>query len=121
MKRDWDAIRKILIATEAAGAEGQVSANQIDPNDGENVSYNMALLVKAGFAEGPIWEGNDGSVIANLNNLTWNGHELLDHIRQDKVWESVKKTALQKGIDLTFSIVTELAAKTMRSFLNSNA
>lgn len=42
-------------------------------------------------------------------SLTWSGHELLDSIRQDSTWAYVKRTAIQKGVDLTFDAVISLA------------
>jgi hypothetical protein len=40
--------------------------------------------------------------------LTWAGHDLLDTIRSKTVWERIKYTAKEKGIELTFDAVKEL-------------
>jgi hypothetical protein len=40
--------------------------------------------------------------------LTWRGHELLDTIRSKPVWEKIKSTVQEKGIELTFDTVIAL-------------
>jgi len=42
--------------------------------------------------------------------LTWHGHELLDTIRHNGVWNKVKAKAGEKGLDLTFEVVKSLRA-----------
>ena len=38
-------------------------------------------------------------------------HELLDTIRSKPVWDKIKSTALDKGLELTFDVVKVLGAK----------
>ncbi|WP_079744105.1 DUF2513 domain-containing protein [Pseudomonas aeruginosa] len=40
--------------------------------------------------------------------LTWAGYDLLDTIRSKAVWERIKSTAQDKGIELTFDAVKAL-------------
>jgi len=41
--------------------------------------------------------------------LTWNGHEFLDAVRSDTVWQNTKKTILSKGGSMTFDLVKSVA------------
>ena len=40
--------------------------------------------------------------------LTWQGHDLLDTLRSKALWERIKTTAKEKGIELTFDTVKAL-------------
>ena len=63
--------------------------------DKQELTYALELLIKSGFidlADRPnIHDGNIN--IARIIGLTWNGHELLDNIRDNTVWDAVKKKA----------------------------
>ena len=43
--------------------------------------------------------------------LTWNGHEFLDKIRADITWNKIKNYSKEKGVALSFSVVTALTKK----------
>ena len=61
----------------------------------QELTYALELLIKSGFvdlASRPnITNGNVN--IARIIGLTWTGHELLDNIRDNTVWDAVKKKA----------------------------
>ena len=67
--------------------------------DKQELTYALELLIKSGFIElaatPNIHEGNINS--ARIIGLTWNGHELLDNIRDNTVWNAVKKKATKYG------------------------
>ena len=52
-------------------------------------------------------------------NLTWQGHDLLDTLRSKPVWEKIKTTAREKGIELTFEAVKALGKLALQSVLTS--
>ena len=41
--------------------------------------------------------------------MTWRGHEFLDQVRQDTVWNKVKGAAREKGLDLSMDVVVSIA------------
>jgi len=51
--------------------------------------------------------------------LTWEGHDLLDTLRSKPVWERVKKTAQEKGIELTFDAVKALGKAALAAIISS--
>lgn len=111
MRRDWDLIRTILLRVEESSSGKEVSSNELKSADEGAVAYNMLLLIKAGLAEGG---GRDDTVpnalpYAFIHRLTWAGHELLDGIRGDTVWNRIKATAKEKGVDLTFDAIKVIA------------
>ncbi len=105
MKRDWDVIRAVLIEVEAL-TPGTYEAIQYDDEDPTKAAHAM-LLWRAGFIQGVDASSSDGdSIIAQA--LTWEGHDLLETIRSQAVWERIKTTARDKGIELTFDSVKAL-------------
>jgi len=43
--------------------------------------------------------------------LTWNGHEFLDRVRDQTIWNKVKAAAREKGLTLSFDVIKALATK----------
>lgn len=67
--------------------------------------------MKSGFIDGDVLSNLDTNEDVHVKCLTWHGHELLDTIRSKPVWEKIKSTALEKGLELTFDVVKVLGAK----------
>lgn len=107
MKRDWDVIRAILIATEEDRFDEYLEKTE----DDTLVLGNTSLLIEAGFITGKVLQSLDGVDDVFVDDLTWQGHELLDVIRSKPVWEKIKTTALEKGLELTFDVIKALGSK----------
>jgi len=117
MKRDWDVIREVLLDVEA-----------IDPNVSNGIYYKInndneqrtaehaMLLFKAGFLEGRNHSSDDGQAVG-VTGLTWAGHDLLQTIQSKPVWERIKTTAQDKGVELTFEVVKKLGAAALDAVL----
>lgn len=111
MKRDWDVIREVLLEVEALSAEerDRVSYGRGDehPDADPTKSEHAILLWSAGFIEA-IDAGTMAGPAILAPELTWEGHELLDTLRSKPVWDRIKTTASEKGLDLTFDVVKAL-------------
>jgi hypothetical protein len=118
MKRDWDVIREVLSEVENLSAK-QISELHYDASkDQSSKSEHAIFLWKAGFIEGIDASGmNRPYLIAQ--GLTWDGHELLDTIRSKPVWEKIKATAFDKGVELTFDSVKMLGSMALKAILNT--
>lgn len=108
MKRDWDVIRNVLIEVEALNSATFESCQYDATSDEDGFKGEHAVLLwRAGFIQGVDASSSDGdSIIAQ--GLTWSGHDLLDTIRSQAIWERIKSTAKDKGIELTFESVKAL-------------
>jgi hypothetical protein len=88
--------------------------------DKQELTYALELLIKENFiecSEKPYFvKGN--LMVADIIGLTWSGHELLDNIRNDTVWNAVKKKAEKFG-DFSMSILAN-SAKILATSLMSN-
>ncbi|MGF2635253.1 DUF2513 domain-containing protein [Acinetobacter johnsonii] len=111
MKRDWEIIRQVLISVEEDKFDEFVKETaQVDV-----VIQNSVLLLEAGFLKGSYEYlfADDRDKTLDIDGLTWKGHELLDTIRSKPVWDKIKSTALDKGLELTFDAVKLLGAKAL--------
>lgn len=110
MKRDWDLIRDVLVEVEALNPatfdDLRYGPLRISANAAKDAQ--AVLLWKAGFIEGVDASSMDQEDSVLAQRLTWSGHELLDTIRSKPVWEKIKSTAQEKGLDLTFDTVIAL-------------
>ena len=118
MKRNWDTIRKLMLKLEEMPDEGSVLEScDIAGTDNEAAFYHMRLLIESGLAVGSCPEMLSGRSHGWLTRLTWDGHELLDKIRRDTVWNKIKETARVKGVDLGIDAVKAIAGGLMSQVL----
>lgn len=123
MIKNWTIIREILLKLEAANTPNTVlDAKNLPPYPEQEVAYNMRLLVDAGYVKGNILDSSDGGGLiasALVRSLTNNGHELLETIRNDTVWNKVQEIFKTKGVEMTFDLVTAVGKKIMENLLFS--
>jgi hypothetical protein len=121
--KNWTIIREILLKLEAANTPNTVlDAKNLPPYPEQEVAYNMRLLHDAGYVKGNILESSDGGGLiasALVRSLTNSGHELLDTIRSDTVWNKVQETFKEKGVEMTFDLVTTAGKRIMENLLFS--
>lgn len=113
MQRNWDIIRKILLAVEALPTEdSQLTSNT------EEVAYHMQLCWLEGLIVGGGESLNGKPITAYANRLTWEGHEFLDKIKNESIWRQVKAMAREKGVDLSFGVIKDLAKALIASVIS---
>jgi hypothetical protein len=109
MKRNWDTIRTILIAIEALHTEdSEFYSNSLVEADPEATAYHMLLLLEAKLIIGDY---------CDAVRLTWDGHEFLDAIKNESVWQKLNASARSKGIELSFTVIKDLAQSLIASLL----
>ncbi|MEA3394413.1 MAG: DUF2513 domain-containing protein [Pseudomonadota bacterium] len=122
MKRNWDVIREVLIEVESlesfARDRKAYGLGNGYPSEDMAKSEQALLLWKAGFLSGIDAGTYDGPAVISPE-LTWEGHDLLDTLRSKTVWERIKKTATDKGIELTFDAVKLLGKSVLEALLRS--
>lgn len=122
MTRNWEIIREILLSLEKASTPNTVvNANSFAELPEQEVAYNMRLLSEAGYIEARIMSSSsgDGKINAALAlRLTNAGHDLLDTMRNDSVWSTIKEKLTSKGIDMTFDLVVSVGKKVIEAMLS---
>lgn len=130
MKRDWDVVRLILTKLEELPdplstltyidfyADDRIKPDADLTELDRQVSYHMELLIEAGLVVGTM----DDAVTLYAKEfrayrLTWAGHEFLEAIRNDTVWNKTKDTFASRGLDMTFETIKAVASAAMTSML----
>ncbi|MFI8744490.1 DUF2513 domain-containing protein [Pseudomonas sp. NPDC077186] len=137
MRRDWELVRSILFGVEeldvvssAYHPENLPGGLQRGTSEGDKARFfkhyeHVALLVEAGLVEGvdggryPLSNhaGHEFRVI-RPTRLTWRGHEFLDAIRNEQVWNQIQAKAVDKGGALSFEVIKELAVGLIKGAIN---
>ena len=121
MKRNWDTIRELLVKVEACTLPAEmVTLDQFDQDRHAEISYHMALLIEAGLVHVQM-SRSAGPTVKHFmaERLTWQGHEFLDTIRSDTIWNKTKKVFIEKGVEMSFDLVKSAAAGLMAAALGS--
>lgn len=111
MKRNWETIRELLTKVEeCALPTDMVRLDSFPPDRAAEISYHMTLLIEARLVNGQVSQ-TIGPEIKDFfaQRLTWEGHEFLDAIRSDTVWQKTKKTFVDQGVSMTFDLVKAVA------------
>lgn len=108
MQRDWNIIRIILQRLEDKGAYGDaIRPESVEGYDIEIVSYHIQMLDQAGIIVAKCQERHNRNrgIFCLAMNLTWEGHELLDSIKSDTVWNKMRNLFREKSIALSYEAV----------------
>lgn len=113
MRRNWDTIREILVRLEdLPDTDSVLSIDDFPGQRAHEISYHAELLLDARLVEGEMDRLlGPGAASFMLQRLTWSGHEFLDAVRSDTVWNKTKKTFASKGLDMTFDLAKSVAAE----------
>ncbi len=116
MKRDMELCRKILFQIEEEYISTALLDIEIDGYSMEEVAYHCNILCDAGLLKNysPLYAN---SAIANfaIGPLTWEGHEFLDKIREDTVWNRTKSVITSKGLPMILDVVKDISTAIITS------
>jgi hypothetical protein len=98
MKLDHELVREILLAIEECDNDPVEWISPFLPEKNEMlVTYHVMVLNEAGFID-----AIDLSTLAGTcwlpKRLTYQGHELIDTLRDKEVWAQTKKAAKKGGV-----------------------
>ena len=115
MKRDLELVRNILLLIEENNDGGKLKLP--DDWNRKNVAYHLKILDQAGYVENKTtWADNKPIII--YATLTWDGHEFLDSIKNNNVWNKTKDGIKTKGFELSsvpFNVLKEYASLQIRN------
>jgi len=119
MKRDMDLIRKLLIFFSEKKTSGMVDNLEIEGYTDLEVGYNLILLYDAGMLMAEPEQTKTGrTIVVHPFDLTWSGHELLDKIRNETIWDMVKNNYKEKGLkSVSIDILKKMSDKYIREKL----
>jgi hypothetical protein len=121
MKRNWETIRELLSRIEENTLPSDILRLSNFPAERHaEVSYHMNLLLDAGLVEGEMSKTlSPGPWNFIASRLTWAGHEFLDSIRSETVWQRTKKVFTEHGISMTFDLVRTVAKDAAETLIRS--
>lgn len=117
MKRYVDLSRAILAFVEEHNPP-QGGLNQrlaIEGYDYLTVAAHAELLIDEGLIDGQVLNTLGGRLDVVVIRLTHLGHDALAAIKNDTVWQKVKKSALEHAVPLTISTLVELVKAELRT------
>ena len=104
MQRDMDLIRLVMLSAEAGPPYPPIEGYTQDA-----IKYHEMLAIEHGLLEGAVHKVHThpteipGAVI--VRGVTWEGHDFIDAIREDKNWTKVKSFLAEGGKQLTIETV----------------
>lgn len=119
MKRNLDLIRHILLTTEDSNAS-ELKVNDYVTNQYsiKEISYHITLLIEADYIIA-LRADNLGSLYPEyiVQRLTYKGHDFLDTIRNDNVFNKTK-TVVKSTVGTTaLTLVKEIAVNCAKDLL----
>lgn len=114
MKKDMELIKEILLAVEDANTFTENLKVDIEGYNEKQINYHVMLLGEAGLIKTTYYSADDIPYWYPVR-LTWEGHEFLDAIKNDNVWAKLKEKVKEKGSDIPFDVLKELAMQLTRA------
>ena len=114
MQRNLDLVRDILLFVESNSATVDYFSVQIDGYGEREINYHVYLLMQQEFITGTEPPLKHARVV--VTGLTWTGHEYLDTVRSENVWNKTKELVKPVGsvsLDAILKIATEVAVKSV--------
>lgn len=117
MKLNYDCIRDILLTIEEIPnrKDGLILANfksykKLSKYNGEEIQYNALKLLQEEYVIGEEASGNNTTTVLRLTDLTWSGHELLNDIRSETVFNQTKEKIIKSVGSASLTIFQQLAS-----------
>lgn len=120
MKRNFELIKKILLKFEELPLNHNENEIIVDEFSKNEVTYHVFLLAEANLVEIQDASSFDGKDFLP-ERLTWEGHEFLDNIRNDSIWNGIKSFIASKGGDIGFSVLKALAEAKAKEYFGLNS
>lgn len=112
MKLNPDCMRHILLEIEDTPFQQQISLNHLhsalSKYSQDEIDYALIKLHEAGFINARIDTYLSGAYNITIYDISYNGHQFLDNIRSNKVWNTTKKVASDIG-STSVQAITQIA------------
>ena len=112
MKRDQDLLREILFAIEDRyiAGDNKIFCLAIDGYDMKVVAEHCQLLFQQGLVNSyNNTIGGDTIIYFTVGNLTSDGYDYLELIRDQTVWEKTKNIVKEKKLPQTLEFLAKIA------------
>ena len=117
MKLNYDCIRDILLTIEEIPnrKDELILANfksykKLSKYNEDEIQYNALKLLQEEYVTGLKISGNNTTTVLRLTDLTWSGHELLNDIRSETVFNQTKEKIIKSVGSASLTIFQQLAS-----------
>ena len=114
MQRDMDLIRQVILNVECGSPYPEIVG--FTP---QAIQYHQMLAIEAGLLNGTHGKFNENATeipsYVFVEDVTWEGHNFIDAIREDNNWNKLKSYIAQQGKQLTIETI-KAAAKVLFGF-----
>lgn len=130
MKLNYDCLRKILITIESElNWNDKLSytytnlssmVNELQDFSRAEVAYASKMAIEADLIEAQIIDCDTCIVDIRYYGLTYEGHQFLDTVRENKIWKKTKDIISSAGgasLSIMKSVATECLTNYLKSFL----
>ena len=92
---------------------------KVDGYSDEMIIYHIKLLHQAGLVKGIDASSLEGFQLIDIN-LTWEGHEFLDKIKNESIWNQAKQKAIETSGGISFEILKYVLVAIIKNKLGFN-
>lgn len=123
MRRNDDLIRMLLLHIERLHEGETIRGKDVSPiGEPDNiVGEHLRLITEAGLIRGNFTRYVQDTFIKpghfHIDGLSWQGHEFLSAVRDDKVWSETKKRVSHVGGSVSIATLSEVAGAIAKGFL----
>jgi hypothetical protein len=119
MRLNADCVRDVMLFLEEnLELVSFLECSNIEINYTSNdVTYTCAKLIEAGYLIGNTTVDLSGHMKVVINSITWNGHQFLDNVRSNTVWNKTKETAIKLG-SVSVSFLSNIAAQIIANVIS---
>lgn len=116
MKLNYDCIRDILLTVEASDSssanillESKDDYKLLSKYSKDELQYNALKLRSEDYIVALKYSGSNITKIIYIDDLTWSGHELLNDIRSDTVYNAAKDKVKNTVGTVSISVFQQVA------------
>lgn len=121
MKLNHECVRDLLIYLEDELLfTSNLCANdiKIDPHESADIVYAVAKLSESKYIEASqISYSFETMPTYHIQSITWNGHRLLDNIRDENVWKKTKSIVAQFS-SVSIGIIDNVSNRIIAKIIN---
>jgi Hypothetical protein (DUF2513) len=119
MKRDMSIIRNLLMDIESEYTDGGFALEVTGEDDytEEEMNYHLQLMKEAKLIKlETVLDEDEEEEELLIYGLTWEGHELLDSIREEAIWQQLLANLKREKGSMPFSVLRKQAAKAAEAY-----
>ena len=123
MKLNHEGVRDLMLAIESVEKPGAFLLSCLQANQEplkaytlDELGYAAARLIEAKYLNGK--PAYDNSLDHTIKNMTWEGHQFLDNIRDNGVWKDTK-AVIAKFSSVSLGLMSDVASKVITELVKT--